>query len=86
MNSFGSFLEELNRADPRNLALLLEERFGELEARVAQQERTITGLQNELIRAGRFTHKESQKQIEGIQILLTKAGEYKGRKQRVKRG
>lgn len=57
-----------------------------LEGKVAQQDRTITGLQNELIRAGRFTHEDPQKQIEGVQVLLTRAGEYKGRKQRVKRG
>lgn len=86
MNSFGTFLEELNRADPIMLAQKLEAKFSELEAKIAQQDRTIIGLQNELIRAGRFTHEDSQKQLEGVQVLLTRAGEYKGRKPRTKRG
>jgi uncharacterized coiled-coil protein SlyX len=75
MNSFGPFLEELNKPD-------FEKRLAELEAKVTQQARTIVGLQNELIRAGRYDHDDPIKKIQGIQILLTKAGEYKGRKQR----
>lgn len=65
----------MSELDPTQLYELIRN----LETKVASQDRTIVGLQNELIRAGRYRNEDPQKQIEGIQILLTKAGEYKGR-------
>lgn len=93
---FGTFLRTLNDGESAEIGVdaqkLAEDLNGlfskieELERKVAQQDRTIVGLQNELIRAGRFSHDDPDKKIEGIQVLLTKAGEYKGRERRNKRG
>ena len=64
----------------------LAARLIELEEKVRQQDRTIVGLQNELIRAGKYKHDNTDTRIDGIQILLQRAGEYKGREQRKRRG
>lgn len=57
----------------------LQERIAALERKSQQQDRTIVGLQNELIRAGKYDHEDPDKLVAGIQILLQRAGEYQGR-------
>lgn len=63
----------------------LEKRIADLEAKTRQQDRTIIGLQNELIKASRYTHDDLSTRLSGVQILLARAGEYKGR-ERGRRG
>jgi hypothetical protein len=53
--------------------------YQELLDRLVEAERTIVGLKNELIRAGKYQHEDAEKRVDGIQILLQKAGEYQGR-------
>lgn len=86
---FATFLEEMRRGQTyEEFAKKLDALVAQVEALEAdarQKDRTITGLQNELIKAGRYKNPDPQKQLEGVQILLTKAGEYKGRVKRVRR-
>ena len=58
---------------------ILERRLAHLESKVRQQDRTIVGLQNELIKAGKYSNDDPDVLLAGIQILLQRAGEYKGR-------
>jgi chromosome segregation ATPase len=45
-------------------------------------ERTVTGLQNDLIRAGKYENDDLEKRLMGVQTLLKRAGEYVGRRGR----
>jgi hypothetical protein len=56
-----------------------------LDAEVRRLNRTVVGLQNELIRAGKYQHDNSDTKVEGIQVLLQRAGEYQGREQKRRR-
>lgn len=73
----------IQEEDPIYQSLL--KRLTELEDRVTQQARTITGLQNELIRASRYSHDNLETRVDGIQVLLARAGEYQGRQIRRKK-
>lgn len=64
----------------------IEKRLDDLERKAREQDRTITGLQNELIKAGKYEHDNPVTRLEGVQVLLRRAGEYKGRKQRDRNG
>jgi uncharacterized coiled-coil protein SlyX len=61
------------------------EQITRLERRAAQQENTITKLQQALIKAGKFEHADPQKRVEGLQFLLQRAGETKGRERKGRR-
>jgi uncharacterized coiled-coil protein SlyX len=61
------------------------EQITRLERRAAQQENTITKLQQALIKAGKFEHDDPQKRVEGLQFLLQRAGETKGRERKGRR-
>ena len=58
-----------------------DQRIDALEAELRQLNRTVTGLQQELIKAGKYTHDDPAKRLEGLQWLLRRAGEYVGRNQ-----
>jgi hypothetical protein len=89
MDSFSTFLKTLRESDEENQATevfrTLFEKVDSLERQVRQQDRTIIGLQNELIKAGKYNHNNLETRVDGIQVLLVRAGEYRGRAQKGRR-
>lgn len=59
-----------------------DERIAELEREVQRLDRTIVGLQQNLIRAANYKNDNPRTLIEGIQVLLRKAGEYTDNRKR----
>lgn len=57
----------------------LKSRLDGMERRMAQQDNLIDKLQNELIKAGRYENNSLDLQLAGVQYLLKRAGEVKGR-------
>ena len=57
----------------------LEKMVLELQNEVRRLNSTVVGLQNELIRAGKYHNEDPEKKVAGIQVKLQHAGEYQGR-------
>ena len=64
----------------------LAKRVEKAENTIQSQNRTIVGLQNELIRAGKYEHEDPKLRLDGIQVLLKRAGEYTDKRKRGRRG
>lgn len=61
-------------------------RLESAEREIQSLNRTIVGMQNELIRAGKYEHEDPEIRLNGIQILLRRAGEYADKRKRGRRG
>ena len=57
----------------------VETRLADLERRIATQANLIDKLQNALIMAGRYENDDIATRVDGLQFLLKRAGEVKGR-------
>lgn len=88
MDSLDTFLKTVDDQPQATLELLkevadqligLRDDIERLRRENVQQANLINRLQNELIRAGRYENEDPRKHIQGIQVLLTRAGEVKGR-------
>lgn len=64
----------------------LIERLDRLERENQRLDRTIVGLQNELVKAGKYEHEDPAIRLDGIQVLLKRAGEYADKRKRGRRG
>lgn len=79
MDSFSTYLRVMDETDSKELMSQLLSRLDELERQSAIQQNLITKLQQELIKSSKFTHDDPQKQLEGVQVFLGRAGDVKGR-------